>query len=391
MSNNDYSLFDGNTSSFQKAMDAMNHGDDIKAYRMFGDLWKSELWQEDVDVQLNYARVCEKVEDHTTALKIYSKLMETMAKNPNDNNSLIVEANMTRLSDLINDTSNMMNSRIDVKQNLDEASLIKSLFSFAYERIIQPGESICDMGDVAGQMWLLTEGEVEVITAHGEPMVIKGSADFPCLMGELAYFTGMRRSATLKCTSRVTLMELPFERIIDAQGSDPSIQLMLDHLFRSRLVFHLLSQHNIFKKLDEDVRRQVALSFRRTSYLPKKMLVEEGVPRDNAFLVQSGTLLLLKKNDDGVFEFISSMHSGDICHLGGLLKDYHAPYRIVTGTPCRLLRLKSETFSPIMAKNPWLVKAILEHTHESVERQVLHPERKNLWAADRYIKMDKKR
>lgn len=390
MSANDYSIFHSSSNSFQQAMDAIEHEDFIKAYRIFGKFWESELWREDADVQLNYARVCEKVGDHASAFKIYSKLMETMATGADDHATLLVQSSMTRLSDLVNDAQGLLSSSIDVKKNLDEAGFIRSLFGYAFERAMQPGQKICEIGDVAGQMWLLTRGQVDVIPESGDSMVLEGSAAFPCLMGELAYFTSMRHSATLRAKSKVHLLELPFERIIDAQNTDSTIPMMLDHLFRSRIVFHLLSKHEIFKSLSEDERKQVALSFRYTSYDPKKILVEQGKARDNAFLVQSGTLLMLKKKERGAFEFISSMHSGDIFHLGGRLKDFNAPYRIVTGTPCRLLRLKSESFISILANHKELVKDILQHSHAAAERQVLHPERRNLWAADRYIKMNKK-
>ncbi len=72
------------------------------------------------------------------------------------------------------------------------------------------------------------------------------------------------------------------------------------------------------------------------------------------------------------------------------MRGFHAPYRVVTGTPCRLLRLKRETFEPLMKQHPWLIKDLLAHSRQSVERQILHPEQNNLWAADRYIDMDKR-
>ncbi len=393
MTGSDY-IIDDSSNTFRNAMAAEEAGDFDKAYKLFGQLWDSEFWADDRDVQLHYANACEKVGDHTQALRIYTKLMESMAANPEDVTGTLVQASMSRLNKLLIDetkTTSIEASDVDLSDDLYESHLVDDLFKYASETVLPRLTKICEIGDIASHMWLLIEGEVEVIVANMSVATLTGSRFKPCLMGEVAFFTGMRRAATLRCNTKVRLLELSFNEILDVQNKDPKIQELLDHIFRSRLASHLLSQHDIFKKLDDDERMQLALAFKHTSYLPGKILVEQGLPRNNAFLVQSGTLLMLKKGERGNFELISSMHPGDIFHLGGLLKDFKAPYRIVTGTPCRLLRLKTEVFEPVMRKHPWLIKDILARSHEEAERQVLRPEKANLWAANRYIKMDKHR
>ena len=86
---------------------------------------------------------------------------------------------------------------------------------------------------------------------------------------------------------------------------------------------------------------------------------------------------------------IALMQPGDFFHLGGLLRGYVAPYSVVSGTPCHLLRLPRQSFEPFMLQRSWLIKAILKHSRLSAEQQILHPEARNLWAADRYFDMKK--
>jgi CRP-like cAMP-binding protein len=392
-SGSDY-IIDDSSNTFRAAMAAEEAGDYEKAYKLFGKLWESEFWSEDRDVLLHYANASEQVGDHTRALNIYTKLMESMTMNPSDVTGTLIQASMSRLNDMVHDGSvegKIEGKNLDIEYDIDEAKLVNELFKYATELTLPAGTFICEAEDIANHMWLLIEGEVEVLISNISATTLKGSKSSPCLMGEVAYFTGMRRAASLRCHTDVRLLELSFNDIVDAESKDSHITPLLDHVFRSRLGFHLLSQHDVFKKLDEAERKEVALSFKHTSYLPSKILVEQGLPRDNAFMVQSGTLLMLKKTEDGTFELISSMHPGDIFHLGGLLKGFHAPYRVVTGTPCRLLRLKSETFEPVMKKHPWLIKDILSHSREEADRQIMHPEKENLWAANRYINMDKKK
>ncbi|MDQ6989553.1 MAG: cyclic nucleotide-binding domain-containing protein [Mariprofundaceae bacterium] len=389
MSDGDYGDFSGVPNAFQAAKDASAVGDYDKAYRLFAELWESDFWREDRDVQFHYAHACEKVGDHTTALKIYTLLMDALSIDPTGGGDLLMQESMTRLNDLIKDDA-VQGSNLDLKQDRNEARLVCHLFEYAYERILEPGTLICSAGDIANHMWLLTDGEVDVIIPDTDKGQLSGDSSHPCLVGELAYFTGLRRAATLCCTSKVRVLELPFEKIVEVQEHDEEVQPMLDHLFRSRLALHVLNHHEIFKRMDDSARKKVAISFKHTSFLPRKILIEQGLERDNAFMVQSGTVLMMKKNDEGTFELIGSMHPGDIFHLGGLLRGFHAPYRVVTGTPCRLLRLKRETFEPLMQQHPWLIKELLAHSRQSIERQVSHPEQNNLWAADRYIDMGKK-
>jgi len=385
-------IIDDSSNTFRAAMAAEENGEYEKAYKLFGVLWESEFWKEDIDVLKHYANASEQVGDHSRALMIYTKLMQIMTLNPADVAGSLVQSSMTRLTSMLKDgkvEGEIEGHTLDMDYDSDEASLVDNLFKYASEISLPRGSTICETEDIANHMWLLVEGHVDVLVSNITATTLFGSRNNPCLMGEVAYFTGMRRSATLKCVSEVRLLELSFNDILDLVSKDEKIQPLLDHLFRSRLGYHLLSQHDIFKKLDEHERKSVALSFKHTSYLPSKILVEQGLPRNNAFLVQSGTLLMLKKEEGGEFELISSMHPGDIFHLGGLLKDFKAPYRVVTGTPCRLLRLKAETFEPVMKKHPWLIKDVLSRSREEAERQILHPEQENLWAANRYINLDK--
>ena len=391
-SGSDY-IIDDSSNTFRAAMAAEEAGEYEKAYRLFGELWESEFWSEDRDVLLHYANASEQVGDYARALKIYTKLMESMTMNPSDTTGTLIQASMSRLNELVHDStveSEIEGHNLDIAYDEEEAKLVDELFKYATELSLPAGTTICEAEDIANHMWLLIEGQVDVFISNINTTTLTGSRVHPCLMGEVAYFTGMRRTATLKCATDVKLLELSYNDIVELEAKDPRIQPLLDHVFRSRLGYHLLGQHDIFKKLDDDERKEVALMMRHTSYLPGKILVEQGLPRDNAFMVQSGTLLMLKKGSDGEFELISSMHPGDIFHLGGLLKGFRAPYRVVTGTPCRLLRLKAELFEPMMKKHPWLIKDILAHSREEAERQIHHPEKENLWAANRYINMDKK-
>jgi CRP-like cAMP-binding protein len=383
---NDY-VFHDPSQIFRNAIAAEESGDYKKAYKLFGELWESDFWSHDQELVLHYANASEQVGDYKKSLKLYTQLMKTMTINPTETTGVLVQTSMSRLHDLVHD-STLEGKALDTQEITDEARLVNELFKEAERRSLNAGDLICEVEDIANDMWLLVEGEVDVELSGVVTTTLKGSRTSPCLMGEVAYFTALRRAATLRCKTDVKLLELSFQNIATLKGKDERIQPLLDYMFRSRLGYHLLGQHPVFKKLPEAERKEAAISLRHVNFLPSKIIIEQGQPRNSTFMVQSGTLLMLKMDDDGEHDLIASMHPGDIFHLGGLLQSFKAPYRVVTGTPCRLLRLQNTVFEPILKKHPSLVKDILEYSREESERHILHPEKDNLWAADRYIKFD---
>ncbi len=375
---------------FRQAREAAAAGDFETARRLYGELWKSPVWRKDREVQLHYAYSCERTGDYSAALEAYQALINNYTLDDRSEEAALVEESMVRLRELMVGSEQDSRARvIDALDDATEAVLVRKLFAHAYERRFQPGELICRIGDPAGHMWLLVEGEVDVLVPGQSVSTIKGSPKRPALLGELGYFTGMRRAASLCCATEVRVLELSYEKLEELLAQDSSLPPMLEHLFRHRLVLRLLSQHEIFKLINDVDRRNLTKLFENTTMRPGQVLIEQGAEEPNAYLVQSGTMLLVRR-EEGEDVLLGSMHPGDMFHLGGLLRGFRAPYRAVAGTPTRLLRLPRAAFEPFMKRRPWLIKAILKQSRVSMERQILHPEARNLWAANRYIDLDGK-
>ncbi|MDX8394807.1 MAG: cyclic nucleotide-binding domain-containing protein [Mariprofundaceae bacterium] len=374
---------------FQDARQAAAKGDYHTSRKLYSKLWKSPIWRNDKDVQLNYAYSCERTGDYTEALTAYKSLMEHYSGNLEGEDQALAEESLVRLRELMEDgESKSAGKIIDKNKDEEEAFLISQLFAHGYVRDLKAGEPLCLKGESAGHMWLLQDGALDVVIPGQITSKLTGSESRPCLVGELAYFTGMRRAATLTCASQIKVLELPYERIRALLNEDEKLYAMMDHLFRHRLVFQILAKHDIFKLFNEVDRRRVTSIFVNTLTQPGQILIEQDEEYSDAYLMQSGTMLMIKV-ENGEEHFIGSMHPGDLFHLSGLLRGFKSPYRVISGTPCHLLRLPRNSFEPFMMQRPWLIKAILKQSRMDTDMQVLHPEAKNLWATDRYIDMDK--
>lgn len=372
---------------FQQARMAAEKGDYHASRKYYGQLWNSSVWHNDKDVKLSYAYACERTGDYSEALSAYKSLMNHYVDGLDEEDDILSQESSVRLREIMSESGEENRGQIiDSASDEGEATLIAKLFEHGYPRELEAGEPLCLKGDAAGHMWLLQDGEVDVIMPNQQITKLSGSKGRPCLIGELAYFTGMRRAATLSAAKTVKVLELPFERVRALLKKDQELYAMMEHLFRHRLVLQVLSRHDIFKLFNDIDRRRVTTIFENTSTRAGQTLIEEGEEYPDAFLAQSGTLLLLSHKGDKE-TLIGSIHPGDLFHLGGLLRGYRATYSVVSGTPCHLLRLPRHSFEPFMLQRSWLIKAILKHSRLSAEMQVLHPESKNLWAADRYFDM----
>jgi len=371
---------------FQQARTAAAKGDYHASRKYYGQLWNSPVWHNDKDVKLSYAYACERTGDYSEALTAYKSLMRHYSDGFAGEEDTLSQESTARLREIMSEGGEQDRSQIiDTVSDEGEAILIAKLFEHGYPRELEAGEPLCLKGDAAGHMWLLQDGQIDVIMPSQQINKLTGSITRPCLIGELAYFTGMRRAATLSAAMTAKVIELPYERIKALLREDSELYAMMEHLFRHRLVLQVLSRHEIFKLFNDIDRRRVTTIFENTSTRAGQTLIEEGVEYPDAFMVQSGTLLLLSHK--GGESLIGSMHPGDLFHLGGLLRGFKAPYSVVSGTPAHLLRLPRHSFEPFMLQRSWLIKAILKHSRLAAEMQVLHPESRNLWAADRYFDM----
>ncbi|MDX8382441.1 MAG: cyclic nucleotide-binding domain-containing protein [Ghiorsea sp.] len=385
-------MLEGNQEEeYQKARQAISDGNFEVARKIYAKLWKSFVWQGDRDLQINYAYACEKTGRPAEALKIYREMMDNYDHaSPSENSQVMMEESMVQLREMMlsGKDQNALSQTLDVRNNKDDAELIRRLFRFGSEKLYKKGSNLCLDGDVASEMWLMFDGTLDVVVPNVSRSQLNGGKSNPVLLGELAYFTGLRRAATLQCATDVRVYKLPYIRLEEAIKKVPEIQKDLDYLFRSRLAVNVLGKHDIFGKLKEQLRYKIALSMKHEFVAVGEYLVKVGQEEPDAFMIQSGTALMMQTNSFTQEEsLIGSMRPGDLFHLGGLLRGFKPEYKVVAGSPCRILRLKRKIFEPVMMKYPTLIKSILDQSRQEAGEQIMHPESGNLWAANRYIDM----
>jgi|GEM_PF-1353964 len=276
---------------------------------------------------------------------------------------------------------------------LNEQQLMQRLIGLGRKRVLRPGQLLCRAGDVAEHLWLLIKGELNVqLPDYEQTDKLEAIEGGHVLVGELGFFFRRRRSATVTTATVSELYEIDAELIWRIAFDDPPFYTGLDKLFRERVVEPILARHDVFERVNDIDRKRIALAFEEIKLKPGDVLIEQGEEHNGAYMVRTGCLFFQYQNEvpseeklAASDETLSSILSGDIVHLGGLLRGYKAEYRVKAATPTTVLRLSQEAFEPFTDKRPWIIPAILKYSRRPVHLQVMRPEDSYHWAMDRTV------
>jgi len=378
----------------RKARKAAHSGDYGTAEQVYRKLREIPQFKKDVDITLRFAWCAERTGDYTEALSAYEEALAEYRLGNDDGAVKVVEGLVRRISFHLEEVKAAEGKTIELPITLEnapeDAEVMKSLMRAGKKRYLNSGDTLCRQGDPSGHVWFLTEGKIEVhVPDYVDTDVLTGYKKAPYILGELGYFTGQRRAATLVARSYAELIEIPVQDIHAMCTRDARLALGIERMFRERLVERVLSRHAIFERINDVDRKRLALAFKYCELGPGEVLIEPEVEHDGTYLIQSGCLLLKlpehgRRGESGA-DYITSIFPGDIIHLGGLLRGYVPCYQVITATPVRLLHLNREKFEPFTLRRPWIVQAILKHGRKPPHHQVMRPDEDYLWHINRQI------
>jgi CRP-like cAMP-binding protein len=379
----------------RKARKAASIGDYVTASRLYADLSDLPGIENRLDVTLRFAYCSEKSGDFPHALSAYKQVLDEYWRQGEAGAARAIEEIIKKVAVRSFEEFRTWSEDSKSEQEMsDGAEVLGRLMRTGGIRHLKPGEVLCRYGDQPSHLWLLTSGKLEVrVPDYEDTDILEGEYDTPYLLGELGYFTGQRRAATLVAITNVHVIELPADGIREMCAGDKALAAGLDRLFRELLVERILSRHAVFERINDMDRKRLALAFDCLKMGPGEVIVREGEERDGAFLLQSGCLFLMPpEHDRGAKEkqgeeYITSAFPGDIVHLGGLLDGYKSPCRVVTATAVELLHLPRKIFEPYAAQRPWIVPAILRQSRKPPHQQVMRPDEDYMWHVDRKISL----
>ena len=113
---------------------------------------------------------------------------------------------------------------------------MQKLLCFGSERLIyDPGQSVVREGEAADAVYVLIEGTVEVTVSTPKGPFVVNRTGRNEIIGEIAIFGDVPRTATVTATSRVEALKISKDLFINVVRQNPDAAIELLRIFATRL------------------------------------------------------------------------------------------------------------------------------------------------------------
>ncbi|MDX8378285.1 MAG: cyclic nucleotide-binding domain-containing protein [Mariprofundales bacterium] len=166
------------------------------------------------------------------------------------------------------------------------------IMNLTNQKRFSAGENVLTMGDVANSLFFILRGEVNVLAPYKGIMqqvaVIKSGEMF----GELAYFIGCKRTASVIAAEDSTLLELSYKAMDTLLNDLPALKHSMHNDYMQRLQNDRLLMVPLFSEWEEDEVLKLA-DQSDTRMLPAgDLLFEEGSHILGVYLICQGNIVI---------------------------------------------------------------------------------------------------
>jgi cAMP-dependent protein kinase regulator len=254
-----------------------------------------------------------------------------------------------------------------------------SLVREVSRREVSAGDVVVEEGDVGDALFAIAHGlvRVERRSRGGDARVIAelGEGEF---FGEMSLLSRCPRLATVTAARDCELLELRRDALERIGAEHPSVVDVLTRFYRERLLANVLRASPVFQKLPPERRAPLMELFRLEAHPPQKLLLAEGQPGSELFLLLRGECQVFHRVNGGREEHVVPMREGDVFGEIALLQGGVVTASVRTATPCVVLGLGREWVDDLLLANPGVREALyklaarrLERTREIIAKDVL--------------------
>jgi cAMP-dependent protein kinase regulator len=248
------------------------------------------------------------------------------------------------------------------RPQLDSIPLFSSLEAGELRRLIEgvevrdfaAGEIILRQGDPGGSLFVVVEGEVDVLV-EGPPRRRVATLGARAFFGELGLITDFPRSATVQAKGAVQCLEISRELMAGVIANSPEVLRTILRFFRDRMVDRLLATSPLFTHFSAEDARTLAGRFKFLELEAKTRVIHEGKPAPGLFMLLCGELMLVRSEQPVVL-----LTPGEL--FGAMSPKSAAPAKASADTrsKCWVLELEREDFEEILLKYPALPELLAE-------------------------------
>lgn len=240
-------------------------------------------------------------------------------------------------------------------------------------QVFQNGEIVFNKNDYTDSFWSIVSGSVNIeITPSKSVKVDQGN-----FFGEMGLISGRRRSATVRASGEVLLLETPRKQILKLISSVNQLRATLDKTFLIRAF-----QTSIFPEANSEVLSQLAdkCSFKR--FKKGEVLFKEGDIGDALYVIRKGSVKVSRKNKEGEDIIQTYLPAGNyVGEMALLSKEPLARSATVTAAVnCETILISKDEFQGLLNQFPALKERTYRMAEERRVENIIHDQDKETGA-----------
>ncbi len=229
------------------------------------------------------------------------------------------------------------------------------------------GYVVVNVGQQASALYWIARGAVEVTRGEHTLGELRSGAFF----GEIALVGGTTRTARVAMTEETWLLEIPADAIEALAGRAPKLAKVLAEYARVRLLANVTRTSELFRRLEENERREMLSRFSSRLVGAGERLITRGEPNDTLFVLASGRAEVR----DGSGACVAELVPGDGVGEMSLMSGKPAVADVVAIEPVVVLGLCRADFDEVAVEHPGLLAEVyklkIEREHAGID-SVIH-------------------
>ena len=226
-------------------------------------------------------------------------------------------------------------------------------------------------GEPANCFYVILKGNVKIyITTEVGKIVevcILGRGDF---FGEMSFFEGVKRNASVDAIDDVLLLEIPREAIEELKRNDEKVESILFKYYQRRALDIILSTSKTFSTLDESLRKTIISHLHLKKFQPYETIIKQGEYGTSMYIIKSG-IVEVYKEEGGEQTKLAELKEGDVIGEIGVLTGQTRTATVVAKTEVELMELKKDDVDLIISKYPNFLDILKEITHERLSHSFM--------------------
>jgi cAMP-dependent protein kinase regulator len=215
-----------------------------------------------------------------------------------------------------------------------------------------PGESIIEEGSSDDSMYLIIQGEFEVVREH----TTTSEATVLARLGPGAYFGEMEllvtapRLATVRSVDEGLILELDNKGFEALCSQHPPVKSIIERQFRSRLIDNIISTSSIFKEYPAQAREYFIEHSAVYPMEPDCEILKQGSDSQGVYLILRGACRVFRHDTHHREQELAFLSEGDIFGEISTMLNKPCTATVKTTVPCIVLHITQEAFRELFTE-----------------------------------------